>query len=499
MIEDGKILLGKAGKEREQPVYLLPGMLNRHGLVAGASGTGKTVTLKVICESLSEMGVPTFLADIKGDLTGMITPGDASIIQERLDSMGIRDFHVQKYPVHFFDVYREHGIPVRAVFEDMDPVLVSRMLDLTEAQEGVINVIFACARDMHLNLIDLKDMQAMTGYVSEHAKELSGKYGNVSRQSAGVIQRKLLELENQKGDLFFGMPQLNIEDFMKKDENGYGYMNILECAELFQHPALYSSFMMWILNQLYDALPEVGDADKPKIVFVFDEAHLLFDHASKDLLEEINQVIRLIRSKGVGIFFCSQSPTDIPDSVLSQISNRIQHALRAYTPAEMKKVRAAAEAFRANPDLDTEEVLTSLKTGHALVSVLDESGAPTMVQETKILPPKSSMEASEEITVDRCISADPLYDQYKEDIDPDSAYEAMDDIAEDEAEEKAEAEEAKKAEKRKEAEEKAEAREEARRAKQGSRIARKVVNRLENEAINMGIRSAKKFLKNLFR
>ena len=341
MLKDHKILLGKA---KEKEVYMLLNQMNRHGLIAGASGTGKTVTLKVIAESLSDAGVPTFIADVKGDLTGMITPGNLSCIQERLDSMSISGFETKSYPVRFFDVYKKNGLPMRAVMQEMDPVLLSRILDLSDAQEGVLNIIFKIAEDKDLDIIDLKDLQAMCAYVGENASSFTVNYGMVTKQSIGAIQRKLLVLEQQEGDKLFGMPGLNIQDLLQT-ENGNGVMNILECEKLFQHPLLYATFLLWLLDALYQNLPEVGDLDQPEIVFFFDEAHLLFDHAPKALLDKVEQTVKLIRSKGVGVFFCTQSPSDIPDSVLAQLSNRIQHALRAYTPSEMKNVKLAAQAF----------------------------------------------------------------------------------------------------------------------------------------------------------
>ena len=292
MLKDNKILLGKA---EEKEVYILPSQMNRHGLIAGASGTGKTVTLKVIAESLSELGIPTFFADVKSDLTGMIEPGDAAAIKERLDSMKITDFQVQNYPVHFFDVYRTQGIPMRTSVAAMDPVLLARILELTDAQEGILTIIFKVAEDMKLDLIDLKDLQAMTQYVGEHASELTLKYGNVTKQSIGGIQRKLLQLETEKGDLMFGMPELDLPDLLQV-KDGLGVMSILECEELFQHPMLYSTFLLWLLNKLYEEMPEVGDCSQPKIVFFFDEAHLLFDNASKELMDKIIQIVKLIRS-----------------------------------------------------------------------------------------------------------------------------------------------------------------------------------------------------------
>ena len=498
MLKDGKILIGKAG---DLEIAMIPRMMNRHGLIAGASGTGKTVTLKVIAESLSELGIPTFIADVKGDLSGMIRPGDYERIRERLESMGIEGYECRKYPVHFFDVYREYGHPIRAIVEEMDPVLLSRILDLTDAQRGVLNIIFRAAQDMDLDIIDLKDLQAMTAYVGDHAKDYTVKYGNVSKQSVGAIQRKLLELENQQGALMFGMPELVLDDLMTT-EGGMGMMNILECEKLFQHPMMYSTFLLWLLDRLYTELPEVGDLDKPKIIFFFDEAHLLFNGASKQLLEKIEQMIKLIRSKGVGIFFCTQSPADIPNSVLAQLSNRIQHSLRAYTPAEIKAVKQAAESFRQNPELDTAETITNMKTGQALVSVLDDDGAPTIVQKTKILPPKSSMDVAPDDERRRAFTIDSLYGRYEKDVDPDSAFEAMDRIYLEEEEARQQAELDKQQAKLDEIKARQEAREAAAREKENDwmgRIAKKAKRRVETELVNTGVKSAKKFLNLLFK
>ena len=510
MIKDGKILIGKA---EEKEIYLIPSQMNRHGLIAGASGTGKTVTLKVIAESLSELGVPTLIADVKGDLSGMIVEGDLEGISGRLESMGIENYEVRKYPVHFFDVYQKYGHPVRVKMQDMGPMLLARIMGLTEAQEGVLNIIFRIASEMELDIIDLKDLQAMCTYVGEHAKDYTLKYGNVSKQSIGAIQRRLLQLEEQGGDLFFGMPSLDIEDWLER-EGGCGIMNMLECEELFQHPLLYSTFLLWMLNELYNRLPEVGDCDKPKMVFFFDEAHLLFDDAPKQLVDKIEQTVKLIRSKGVGVFFCTQTPSDIPNSVLAQLSNRIQHSLRAYTPSEIKAVKLAADSFRQNPDLNTVETITSMKTGTALVSVLDEEGAPTMVEKTKILPPHSSMNIAPEDKVKRYIETDSIYGKYEKAFDPNSAYEEMDYIRRQEEHDKAAEEERKKLAKQEEQKAKEEAREQARREREAERerarkekaqsewsdrLAKKAKTKLENEALNMGIRSAKKFLQGLLK
>lgn len=484
MIKDNKILLGKA---EEKEIYVYPSMLNRHGLIAGATGTGKTITLKVLAESMSQLGIATVIADIKADLTGMIQEGDLSVIQERLNSMGIEAFPVQKYPVHFFDVFQKKGHPVRASIQEMGPRLFARALELTEAQEGVLTIIFKVAEDMELDIIDIKDLQAMVQYVSEHSAELSGKYGNIAKATTGVIQRKVLKLEQEGGDIFFGMPALNIQDWITT-EGGLGMMNILECEELFQHPLLYAVFLNWMLEELYSTLPEVGDTEKPKVVFFFDEAHLLFDGASKEFLRNIERTVKLIRSKGVGVFFITQNPADIPDSVLAQLGNRIQHALRAYTPTEIRAVKLAADSFRANPAFDTSEKITQLKTGQALVSVLDSEGTPSVVEVTKILPPQSKMGILEDTIVQQYISSDSIYGKYEKAFDPDSAYEEMERILDAEEKEKEAAiEEAQKA------------KEKARVTKQKEqwvgRLQRKATNKVENELVNMGVRSAKKFLK----
>lgn len=484
MIKDNKILLGKA---EEKEIYVYPSMLNRHGLIAGATGTGKTITLKVLAESMSQLGIATVIADVKADLTGMIQEGDLSVIQERLNSMGIEAFPVQKYPVHFFDVFQKKGHPVRASIQEMGPRLFARALELTEAQEGVLTIIFKVAEDMELDIIDIKDLQAMVQYVSEHSAELSGKYGNIAKATTGVIQRKVLKLEQEGGDIFFGMPALNIQDWITT-EGGLGMMNILECEELFQHPLLYAVFLNWMLEELYTTLPEVGDTEKPKVVFFFDEAHLLFDGASKEFLRNIERTVKLIRSKGVGVFFITQNPADIPDSVLAQLGNRIQHALRAYTPTEIRAVKLAADSFRANPAFDTSEQITQLKTGQALVSVLDSEGTPSVVEVTKILPPQSKMGILEDTIVQQYISSDSIYGKYEKAFDPDSAYEEMERILD--AEEK---------EKEATIEEAQRAKEKGRVTKQKEqwvgRLQRKATNKVENELVNMGVRSAKKFLK----
>jgi len=432
----------------EAPIYLEPSMANRHGLIAGATGTGKTVTLKVAAESFSDMGVPVFLADIKGDLSGMCNPGkENKHIRKSIDTMGLTDFSYTAYPARFFDVYGKQGHPVRTTISDMGPELLGRLLNLTEAQNGVLRIIFRVADEKGWLLIDLKDLRSMAQYVGDNAKELKLTYGNVSAQSVGAIQRALLALEDEGGSVFFGEPALDIADWIDWDGDGRGVMNILECQELFQHPLLYATFLLWMLSELYEMLPEAGDLDKPKLAFFFDEAHLLFDGAPKALVDKVEQVVRLIRSKGVSVWFITQNPSDLPDSVLGQIGNRVQHALRAYTPNDQKALRAAAKSFRANPAFDTEEALQALGVGEALVSVLDEKGVPSIVERANILPPRSSMDAAGDDAIRKAVASSPLKEKYGEAVDRRSAYEVLTEQKEAEAAAKEAEEEAKEKEK----------------------------------------------------
>ena len=410
----------------EGPVYLEPSMCTRHGLIAGATGTGKTVTLKVAAESFSEMGVPVFVADIKGDLSGLCAPGrENRHIRRSIDTMGLGEFGYWGYPVRFFDVYGKNGHPVRTTISDMGPELLARLLGLNDTQSGVLRIVFRVADDQGLLLLDLKDLRAMVQYVGDNAKEFKLTYGNLSPQSVGAIQRALLTLEDEGGDLFFGEPALDIADWLATDKDGRGVMNVLECQELFQHPLLYATFLLWMLTELYELLPEAGDLDQPKIAFFFDEAHLLFKDAPKALVEKVEQVVRLIRSKGVSVWFITQNPSDLPESVLGQIGNRVQHALRAYTPNDQKALRYAARSFRANPAFNTEQVLQELGVGEALVSVLDEKGVPGMVQRANVLPPHSSMNAVEEAELRRVIAQSPLGKKYDKMVDRESAFEVL--------------------------------------------------------------------------
>jgi len=400
-------------------------MANRHGLIAGATGTGKTVTLQVMAETFCQAGVPCFMADMKGDLSGISQVGKMSgFIEKRLPEFGIENPEFQSCPVRFFDVFGEQGHPMRATISQMGPQLLSRLMQLNETQDGVLNIVFRIADERGLLLIDLKDLRSMLDWVSKHAKEYTTKYGNISTTTVGAIQRALLQLESQGADKFFGEPSFDIYDLMQT-EGGKGVMNVLAADKLMMQPKLYSTFLLWLLSELYSTLPEVGDMELPKLVFFFDEAHMLFDGTSKALLDKIEQVIRLIRSKGVGIYFITQSPTDIPESILGQFGNRVQHALRAYTPKDQKAVKTAADTFRANPAFKTDEAIMNLETGEALVSFLDAKGAPAVVERAKILFPLSQIGAVTEGQRLDIIKQSRIYGKYDTPIDRESAFEVL--------------------------------------------------------------------------
>ncbi len=425
MVHEGKILIGKSGDEN---IYIYPSMANRHGMICGATGTGKTVTLKVMAESFSKLGVPVFLADVKGDLAAMCRPGtDNENVSKRVESMGLNEmgFGFEAFPSNYWDVYKEKGMPLRTTVTEMGPVLLARILELNDTQTDVLTVIFKIADDEDLLLIDIKDLKAMIQYVSEKSKEYSPVYGNLAPQSLAAIQRAIVALEADGADQFFGEPALSVSDWLSTNYDGKGMIQILDCQKLILHPRTYSTFLLWLMSELFEILPEMGDVQRPKMVFFFDEAHMLFDNAPRALLEKIEQVVKLIRSKGVGIYFITQNPRDIPDGVLAQLGNKIEHALRAYTPAEQKSAKAAASAFRVNPEFDTYTVLQELGTGQALVSVLGEDGIPTIVKKTKILPPQSQMGTLDDYDREREIKSSLLYTRYSEEFDRDSAYEFM--------------------------------------------------------------------------
>ena len=424
----GDMYLGLGADGSRQTLLL--GRSNRHGLIAGATGTGKTVTLQGIAESFSAAGVPVFVADVKGDLSGIAMPGSptfkhADKLEARAKELGITDYAYSDNPVIFWDLYGEQGHPVRTTVSEMGPLLLSRLLDLNETQEGVLQIIFRYADENGMLLLDFEDLSALLAWANENAAELSGKYGNVTKPSVGSIQRQLLSFEAQGADNFFGEPALEIGDFLKVDDQGRGYVNVLAADKLMRSPKLYATFLLWLLAELFESLPEVGDPEKPKLVFFFDEAHLLFDDAPKALQDTIENVVRLIRSKGVGVFFVTQNPIDIPEEVAGQLGNRVQHALRAFTPRDQRAIKAAAETFRINPKLDVETAITELKVGEALVSTLDEDGAPTIVERTLIKPPRSRLGpvSPKERAIIQSIS--PVEGKYDTRVDRESAAEAL--------------------------------------------------------------------------
>ena len=432
MFYDDKIWIGDADGEKG---CIEPKMANRHGLIAGATGTGKTITLKVLAESFSDEGVPVFLADIKGDLSGMCRPGaDSEDMQKRINKFGLNrcGFSYQAYPSVFWDIYGKMGIPARTTISEMGPVLLAKLMDLNDTQADILTVVFKIADDRNLLLIDTKDLKSMLQYVAEHNDEFSMEYGNISKQSVAAILRNVVALEAQGGEDFFAEPALNLSDWFFGGSGGKGPINILDCRQLVHDTTLYSTFLLWLLSELFETLPEVGDMDKPRMVFFFDEAHLLFKDISKALRNKIEQVVKLIRSKGVGVYFITQSPKDIPDEILGQLGNKIQHALRAYTPAEEKATRAVAASFRTNPEFDTYEVLTNLGTGEAIMSVLDEKGVPGIVKKCKVLPPRSLMGPISDEEKQKEIMMNNLYLKYQQGVDRDSAYEFFQRMAKEE-------------------------------------------------------------------
>jgi len=407
-------------------IFLLPKMANRHGLIAGATGTGKTVTLRVLAEQFSKIGVPIFMADVKGDLSGLPFPGGENPkVVERVSKLGLKDFSFENYPVTFWDVFGEQGHPVRTTISEMGPLLLSRILNLNEIQSGVLTLAFKIADDNGLLLLDLKDLRAMAQFVGDNAEQFKTQYGNISAASIGAIQRNLLSLEEQGGSKFFGEPALNIQDFIQTDSNGKGMINILTADKLMQSPRVYATLLLWLLSELFEQLPEVGDPQKPNLIFFFDEAHLLFDDAPKALVEKIEQVVRLIRSKGVGIYFVTQNPLDLPETVLGQLGNRVQHALRAFTPKDQKNVKSAAETFRPNPKLNVVKAITELAVGEALISTLDDKGSPTMVERALVCPPHSRLSPLTPEERSQFIRDSVLYGHYEKTVDRESAYEKL--------------------------------------------------------------------------
>ena len=424
MYLNDKIIIAK---NNEKELYISPDMINRHGIITGATGTGKTVSVKVLAESFSNSGIPVFMADVKGDLSGTCEIGiNNDNVSKRLEKLNIQNFPFQKFPVRFWDIYGECGHFIKARVDNIEPSLLSRILELSESQEGNLNIAFKVAKDEEMPIIDFKDLKAILKYISDNRNEYMSSYGNITPQSIGAIQRKLLEFENTGGDIFFGEPELDIKSLIKYDTtSGEGYINILNAQELVKDYNLYPTFMLWLLNELYDKLPEVGDLAKPKLVFFIDEAHMLFSEMSSIMLKKVTQIVKLIRSKGVGLYFISQSPSDIPEAILSQLGNRIQHNLRAYTPSEQKNVKAAASSFRTNPNFDTEKTIQELETGEAVVSFINEYGQPNIAERAYILPPQSKMGVADINSINNIINNSDLNNIYKEVIDRESDYESI--------------------------------------------------------------------------
>ncbi|MEP5761110.1 MAG: helicase HerA-like domain-containing protein [Litoreibacter sp.] len=430
MSDSGSIFVGGGGDGYGEAQEMLLKYANRHGLIAGATGTGKTVTLQILAENLSQAGVPVFMSDVKGDLSGLAMAGTSShklhdAFTKRADTIGFEDFSYQSFPVTFWDVYGEEGHPVRTTISEMGPLLLSRLLELSEAQEGILNIAFRVADEEGLPLLDLKDLQSLLVWVGENAKQFAMRYGTVSPQSVGAIQRRLLVLENQGAADFFGEPALDLEDMFLTDEQGRGRINILAADKLMAAPRLYATFLLWLLSELFETLPEVGDPDKPKFVFFFDEAHLLFDGAPKALVDKVEQVARLIRSKGVGIYFITQNPSDVPEDILGQLGNRVQHALRAFTRRDQKNLRAAADTYRENPRFDVEDAIKEVGVGEAVTSFLQAKGMPGMVERTLIRPPSSQLGPLTDLERKSAISASPIADKYETAIDRSSAFEML--------------------------------------------------------------------------
>ncbi|MCR5687905.1 MAG: DUF853 domain-containing protein [Lachnospiraceae bacterium] len=487
MFFENKIWIGNAGDKR---VSILPKMANRHGLIAGATGTGKTTTLKVLAESFSDAGVPVFLADIKGDLSGMCRPGeDSENMQERIRRFSLDEagFSYKEYPTAFWDIYCKDGIPLRTTVSEMGPVLLAKLMDLNDTQADILTCLFKMSDDEGLLLVDIKDLKAMLQFASENTAEISVRYGNVTKQSVAAIIRGVVALEAAGGDRFFTEPGFNIADFFKTGLDGRGTINILDGRKLASDPTLYTAFLLYLLSELFETLPEIGDPERPRMIFFFDEAHLLFDDISKALRQKIEQIVKLIRSKGVGIYFCTQNPRDIPDEVLAQLGNKIQHALHAYTPAEERAIKTAADSFRVNPEFDTKTAVTELGVGEALISVLDEEGIPTIVERCKVLPPRSFMGPVSDEEKQRVYLADNLYLSYKDPIETDSAYEFLERVK---SQRELAAREALEAEKEKKEAEKRAA-EEAKEAERAEKEAARETERAEREAAKEAERAKK--------
>lgn len=427
MSEDFEIIKLHFGKG-ERPAQILGHFANRHGLITGATGTGKTVTVQVLAENFSQLGVPVFVTDVKGDVSGLSQAGKAKDkLIARAEKLDVKDYKFEGAPTVFWDIYRKYGHPVRTTIAELGPMLLGRFLELSDVQEGVLNVGFKLAKEEKLALLDLSDLQQLLTYMGDNHKQISNKYGRVTGASVGAIQRRLLKLEQQGVEMLLGEPALELADLMKQDLSGRGIINIMDSRDLIQNPQMYATFMLWLMTELFESLPEVGDQQLPKLILFFDEAHLIFDDAPKELLRKVEQVARLVRSKGVGIYFCTQSPGDVPETILGQLANKIQHALRSYTPKDKKVIKAAADSFRPNPNFDTAEIITQLGVGEALVSTLEEDGAPSIVDKVKIAPPRCRMGPATDAERKKVMARSPIGNRYDEDLDKDSAAEKLQD------------------------------------------------------------------------
>ncbi len=509
MVKDNKIIIGK---NEEKELYIVPKMANRHGIITGASGSGKTTTVKVMAESFSNAGIPVFYVDVKGDLASICKMGEKNPnVDGRVEKLGLEGFQYQAFPTTFFDVFQKSGHPIRTTISDIGPRLLSRMLELSDAQEGNLAIIFQVAEDEGLQLNDLGDLQSLLSHVLDNRGDYSMKYGNITSQSIGTIQRNLLKLQQEGGDVFFGKPELQLFDLLQYDSYGHGFINVLDAQELYKKPTMYAVFLVWLLNTLYDHMPEVGDLDRPKLILFLDEAHLIFSEMSNNLIKQIIQVVKLIRSKGIGVYFISQSPSDVPEEILAQLGNKVQHVLRSYTPSDEKAIRAAANSFRSNPNFKTEEVIKVLATGEALISFLNENGEPNVVERGFVLPPQSFMGTITDAEREGIIRSSRIYNKYENVFNEESATEKVDVLKKQKEEaieaEKRAKEEAIEAEKR--AKEEAKALEKAEREKKKAeekkqkekeRMVKKVTNSVTNKVINKATSKVVNSLwKNLFK
>ncbi len=481
MYYNSKIVIGK---NDDKELYIVPKMANRHGIITGASGSGKTTTVKVMAESFSDAGIPVFYVDVKGDLASISKEGvNNTNVDDRVSKLGLNDFKYQSFPTTFFDVFGKNGHPIRTTISDIGPRLLSRMLELSDAQEGILAIIFQIAEDEGMKLNDLGDLKSLVSYVNDNKGEYISKYGSITSMSISTIQRSLLMLEQEGGNSFFGKPELQLFDLLQYDSNGKGFINVLDAQELYKKPTLYAVFLIWLLNNLFDNMPEVGDLDKPKLILFLDEAHLIFSEMSQSLIKSIIQVVKLIRSKGVGVYFISQSPNDVPDEILAQLGNKVQHVLRSYTPSDVKAIKAAADSFRSNPLFKTDEAIKELATGEALISFLNENGEPNVVERAFILPPQSFMGTITDSERDTIIKNSRIYMKYETVNNEESASEKVD-VAKKEKEEKI-LEEKKAAEEAKEKEkaDKLKAKEEEKKKKEQDRMMKKVTNQVTNKVI----------------